>query len=106
MRKARSIVLDADTRKELERLSRSRSESVRLSQRSTIVLLAAAGLDNETIGAELGITRQKAGGCRTLFAELALEGILKEGHRRGRPLRISQRKKSAICPKSLAEKPA
>jgi DNA-binding CsgD family transcriptional regulator len=58
MRKARSIVLDADTRRELERLSRSRSESVRLTQRSTIILLAAAGLDNETIGEELGISRR------------------------------------------------
>src|SRR5437870_5258440 len=101
MRKARSIVLDADTRKELERLSRSRSESVRLSQRSTIVLLAAAGLDNETIGAELGITRQKAGRWRSRFAELGLEGILKEEQRSGRPLSISQKKKAAIVRKTL-----
>jgi len=106
MRKARSIVLDADTRKELERLSRSRSESVRLSQRSTIVLLAAAGLDNETIGAELGITRQKAGRWRSRFAELGLEGILKEEQRSGRPLSISQKKKAAIVRKTLDEKPA
>src|SRR5437899_12390428 len=106
MRKARSIFLDADTRKELERLSRSRSESVRLSQRSTIVLLAAAGLDNETIGAELGITRQKAGRWRSRFAELGLEGILKEEQRSGRPLSISQKKKAAIVRKTLDEKPA
>jgi transposase len=106
MRKARSIVLDADTRKELERLSRSRSESVRLAQRSTIVLLAAAGLDNETIGTELGITRQKAGRWRSRFAELGLSGILKEEQRSGRPPSISQKKRAAIVRKTLDEKPA
>src|SRR6267154_2555744 len=106
MRKARSIVLDADTRKELERLSRSRSESVVLAQRSAIVLLAATGLDNETIGAELEITRQKAGRWRTRFAELGLEGILKEEQRRGRPPLISQKKKAAIVRKTLDGKPA
>ena len=106
MRKARSIVLDADTRKELERLSRSRSESVRLAQRSTIVLLAAAGLDNEAIGAELSITRQKAGRWRSRFASLGLNGILKEEQRSGRPLSISQKKKAAIVRKTLDERPA
>src|SRR5712691_9094342 len=105
MRKARGIVLDADTRKELERLGRSRSESVRLTQRSRIVLLAATGLDNEKIGAELGITRQKAGRWRSRFAELGLEGILKEEQRSGRPPSISNRKRAAIVRKTLDEKP-
>src|SRR3977135_2951942 len=77
MRKARAIVLDAETREERERISGSRSESVRLVQRSRVVLLAATGWDNETIGAELGITRQKAGRWRRRFAELGMEGILR-----------------------------
>jgi len=106
MRKARSIVLDAATRIELERLSRSRSESVRLAQRSAIVLLAAAGLDNESIGAELVITRQKAGRWRSRFAELGLAGILKEEQRSGRPPSISKRKREAIVRKTLNEKPS
>ena len=97
--------MDADTRKELERLGRSRSESVRLTQRSRIVLLAATGLDNEKIGAELGITRQKAGRWRSRFAELGLEGILKEEQRSGRPPSISNRKRAAIVRKTLDEKP-
>ena len=106
MRKARGIVLDAETRKELERLSGSRSESVRLAQRSKIVLLAATGWDTETIGADLGITRQKAGRWRSRFAERGLEGILKEGPRSGRPPSISNRKRAAIVRKTLDEKPA
>jgi transposase len=76
-----------------------------LAQRSTIVLLAAAGLDNETIGAELSITRQKAGRWRNRFAEFGLNGILKEEQRSGRPLSISQKKRAAIVRKTLDEKP-
>jgi transposase len=105
MRKAPGIVLDAETRKELERLSWSRSESVRLAQRSRIVLLAATGCDNETIGAELRITRQKAGRWRSRFAALGLEGILSERQRSGRPPVISHRKRAAIVRKTLDETP-
>ena len=50
MRKAATVELDMTTRKELERLSRSRSVSVRLAERSRIVLLAARGLNNQEIG--------------------------------------------------------
>ncbi len=61
MRRAPTIKLDIPVRKELERLSRSRSVAVRLAERSRIVLLAAGGLDNQEIAAKLDITRQKAG---------------------------------------------
>ena len=60
MRRAPTIKLDIPVRKELERLSRSRSVAVRLAERSRIVLLAAGGLDNQEIAAKLDITRQKA----------------------------------------------
>ena len=69
MRRAPAIVLEADTREKLEQLARSRSQSVRLAQRSRIILLAAAGLDNDAIGAELNITRQKAGRWRSSICE-------------------------------------
>ena len=62
MRRAPTIKLDIPVRKELERLSRSRSVAVRLAERSRIVLLAAGGLDNQEIAAKLDITRQKATG--------------------------------------------
>ena len=55
MRKAAVIKLDISARKELERLSRSRRVAVRLAERSRIVLLAAKGLNNQEIGAELDI---------------------------------------------------
>ena len=69
MRRAPTIKLDIPVRKELERLSRSRSVAVRLAERSRIVLLAAGGLDNQEIAAKLDITRQKAGRWRDRFVE-------------------------------------
>jgi transposase len=106
MRKARRIVLDTTTRRELERLSGSRSESVRLAERSLIILLAAEGVENEEIGERLGITRQKAGRWRSRFAERGMDGILKEEPGRGRRPKLSSRKRAAIVRRTLEEKPA
>jgi transposase len=106
MRKARTIVLDATTRQELERLSGSRRESVRLAERSLIILLAAEGVENEEIGERLGITRQKAGRWRSRFAEQGMDGILKEEPGRGRRPKLSSRKRAAIVRRTLEEKPA
>ncbi len=75
MRRAPTIKLDIPVRKELERLSRSRSVAVRLAERSRIVLLAAGGLDNQEIAAKLDITRQKAGRWRDRFVEDGLGGM-------------------------------
>ncbi len=106
MRRAPAIVLEAETCEELERLARSRSQSVRLAQRSRIILLAAAGLDNDAIGVELNITRQKVGRWRIRFAERGMEGILQEEPRSGRPPMIGPRKRAAIVRTTLEEKPA
>ena len=78
MRKAPTIELDDKQRMELERLSRSRSTSVRLAERSRIVLLAAEGRNNYEIAARLEITRQKAGRWRNRFVEQGLAGIEKD----------------------------
>ena len=51
MRKAATIELDIEQRKELKRLSRSRS--TRLAERSRIILLADEGLNNQDIAARL-----------------------------------------------------
>jgi len=106
MRRAPVIVLDSETREKLEALVRSRSQTQRLTQRSRIILLAAAGWDNDAIGAELKITRQKAGRWRSRFAERGLDGILKEEPGRGRPPVFGARKRAAIVRTTLDEKPA
>ena len=105
MRRAPTIVLDIDTREELEQLVRSRSQPHRLTQRVTDRFAAAAGLDNDAIGAELNITRQKAGRWRSRFAERGMDGILKEEPGRGRPRSIGSRKRAAIVRTTLDEKP-
>jgi len=106
MRRAPTIVLNTDTREELEQLTRSRSQPQRLIQRAQIILRAAAGLDNDAIGAELKISRQKAGRWRSRFAERGMDGILKEEPGRGRPRSISPRKRAAIVRTTLEQKPA
>src|SRR5438552_14468378 len=106
MRRAPIIVLDSETREDLEQLSRSRSQPHRLTQRAQIILRAAAGLDNDAIGADLHMTRQKAGRWRSRFAERGMDGILKEEPGRGRPRSIGARKRAAIVRTTLEEKPA
>lgn len=96
MRVAVDIVLSDEEARELSRLSKSRSVSVRLAERSRIVLLANKGMTNEEIGDELGITRQKAGRWRKRYAERGLEGISRDAPRPGRKPRISSRKVAQV----------
>lgn len=105
MRKASSIVLTAEQRSELERLSRGRRVSVRLAERSTIILRAADGLDNQQIAARLGITRQKVGRWRERYAADGLAGIEKDARRPGRFPSISKRKKNSIVQMTLHSTP-
>ena len=106
MRKAATIELDNEQRKELKRLSRSRSTTVRLAERSRIILLADEGLNNQDIAARLKITRQKAGRWRDRFVRHGLAGI-EQGRaipKSGRIPSISARKRARIVKKTIEEK--
>ena len=105
MRKAPTIELDEKRCVELKRLSRSGRTSVRLAERSRIVLLAAKGLNNYEIASRLDITRQKAGRWRNRFVEQGLAGIERDAPRSGRIPTISRRKRARIIKKTLEEKP-
>lgn len=105
MRVAPRIILTDDQRRELERLSRGRSVEVRLVERVKIVLLAADGLDNETIAERLGISRQKAGRWRTRFASGGLAAIEKDAPRPGRFPTISAKLKKRVVEMTLHETP-
>ena len=59
MRVAPSIILTDEQKNELTRLSRSGRTSVRLAERSRIVLLAAQGLQNKEIAEQLGVGRPR-----------------------------------------------
>ena len=84
MRVADPIVLDETTRKELQRQARRLSVPVRVALRSRIVLLAADGLQNLQIAAELNISVRMAALWRRRFLSLGIKGLLKDAPRPGR----------------------
>jgi len=84
MRVAPEIILSAEERRTLEKLARSNVTSVRLARRANIILLAAAGLDNQSIAAQLNTGRVQVGRWRQRYAEGGLAAIEKDLPRGGR----------------------
>ena len=105
MRAAVAIELEAKTRQELKRLSGSRSTSVRLAERSRIVLLAAQGMSNIEIAEELGITRQKVGRWRDRYDQSGLAGIEKDAPRPGRKKQIPAKTLTKVIKLTTQERP-
>lgn len=105
MRRATLIVLDEAEREQLLRLKRSRRVSVRLVERVSIVLHAADGLEDQQIGAAMGISRQKAGRWRQRYAAHGLAGIEKDAPRPGRKRRIDDKQRAAVVRKTLKQTP-
>lgn len=106
MRVAPKIILEPAERELLKRLSGSRSTSVRLAERSKIVLLAAEGKENGEISEILGMSRQKVGRWRNRYHEHGLAGIEKDASRPGRKKAISKRTVNKIIKLTTQEKPA
>ena len=84
MRKAPEIELDVAQRDKLMNLAHSNTTEVRLARRAGIVLLAAGGFDNETIGEMLDVGRVQAGRWRTRYAAGGLAAIERDLPRGGR----------------------
>lgn len=105
MRIAPAITLSEDQREALTQSARSRSVSVRLAQRSQIILLAAAGKQDTEIAEQLAISRQKAGRWRRRFLKQALAGLAKDASRPGCPKRITTAQTLAIVRKTTQERP-
>ncbi len=84
MRVARPVVLDEMTRKQLQRLACGRSVAVRVALRSRIVLLAAEGLQNLQIAAELKVSVRMVALWRERFLALGVQGLLNDTPRPGR----------------------
>ena len=74
MRVAPAIVLSDEIRLRLEKLARGRSTSVRIAQRSRIVLLAGKGLENKQIALQMKVAPRMAALWRKRF--LAQRGQL------------------------------
>ena len=73
-----SITLSPEEKKELENNISSRKTSVRLVERSRIVLLAADAMPNYEIAQQLNIDVNKVGRWRNRFAEQRMDGINRE----------------------------
>ena len=83
-RVAAAINCTADDKKELERLSKSRTDEARLVERAKIVLGCLAGRRNDEIASELGIQAATVGVWRKRFAAEGLAG-LRDRARPGKP---------------------
>jgi transposase len=105
MRVAPQISLSAQEAQTLERLARGRKTSVRLAQRSSIVLLAALGRESREIAQELGVTRETVGRWRRRYAELGLAGIEKDAPRSGRKPSIPETKVNEVVEKTVQSTP-
>ncbi len=84
MRVAPRIELTQEEEKELKRLARSNTVSVRLARRARIVLLAAAGYTNRRIAEQMGVGRIQVGRWRGRYLHEALSGIERDLPRGGR----------------------
>jgi len=103
MRLAPAIVLSDEQRKTLKKLANSRTTSVRLARRTQVVLLAASGMDNESIAEELGIGRVQVGRWRTRYAQGGLAAIERDRHRPGRPVKADAAEIVRLTTQTLPE---
>ena len=87
------------------KITRSQTAQNRLVQRARVVLLAAEGLKNQQIAAELGISRYKAGRWRDRYAEHGLAGIEHDLPRPGRKRTISDQVRRKVVDMTLHQKP-
>lgn len=105
MRRAPSIQLTDRDRETLERWSRGRRTAVRQALRARIVLLAAAGKENQDIAEELATSRPTVGLWRCRFAKSGISGIERDAPRGGRPTKDRRALVTAIIKKTTQEKP-
>jgi transposase len=105
MRVARPVVLSSDQQEILEARARARSAPARTVERARIVLLAAAGLQDQQIAAKLKITPEKAARWRNRFLDGGFAALDKDAPRPGRTPAITPAKVQEVIRKTAQEKP-
>lgn len=78
----------------------------RLVERARIVLRAAAGLQDQQIAWELGMTAEKVARWRNRYLRGGLRALEKDAPRPGRPHTISEAKTAEVIHKTTQEKPS
>ena len=100
MRVAAEIALSKEERRRLETWASTRSTSVRLrerARRARIVLMAAEGMTNKEIAAELQVDANKVGRWRTRVAKEGTSSIEKERPRVSEPRRQEHQEAGAVA---------
>jgi transposase len=90
----------------LEQLVRSPKTSQKVVFRAMIVLGAGEGTSNNQLAQQLSTSRPTVIKWRDRFAEVGVEGLLRDAPRPGRRKRISAKKEAAIVEATLYGKPA
>ena len=106
MRIAKPIVLDEQSRRNLEHQARERSTAARVVLRSRIVLLAADGLQNKQIAAQMEVAPRMVALWRGRFIKLGADGLLKDAPRPGRNPSIPATVVSQVIEKTTQSRPA
>ena len=99
-----AVELSAAERAELKALASRRSTAQALALRARIVLRCAAGGQNKSIAAELGVDRQTVGKWRRRFVEGRLEGLHDEP-RSGAPRTVEDARIEAVIVRTLESVP-
>ena len=105
MRVARPVVLSTGQQALLETRARARSAAARSVERARIVLLAAAGLQDQEIAATLKITPEKAARWRNRFLDGGMAALEKDAPRPGRTPTITAEKVQEVIHRTTQEKP-
>ena len=105
MRVARPVILDSEEQRALEQIGRGRSLPARLVERARIVLRAAAGVQDQQIASDLGITPEKAARWRTRYLDGGIKALEKDASRPGRPRTITEARTAEVIRKTTRDKP-
>src|SRR5258708_23196856 len=105
MRTAPRVKLRVEDRDWLEKVSRSRVEAVRLSERALIVLLAADGKSNREIGTSLRIREEKAARWRRRFLDQGRTGLEQDAPGWGRKPTYPPEIVSMVVRRTTRQKP-
>jgi transposase len=103
MRVATQIELTSEELAELTALARSKLTSVRLVLRARIVLLAAQGLQNMDIAAQVGVGRVQVSRWRDRYAQSRLAGIESDLPRGAPPVKVDVARLVELTTKSKPE---
>src|SRR6202453_3163204 len=106
MRVAEPIILNPESRRQLELQARGRTVPVRVAMRSRVVLLAAEGKQHKQISEELKISPRMAALWRGRFLLRGVEGLLKDAPRRGRTPSIPAAMVNTVIKKTTQTTPA